>query len=356
MKFDEAPLLAIWETTQACDLACAHCRASARPGRAPAELTTEEGYRLLDRIRAFGNPILVLTGGDPLKRPDLFLLIRRSVELGLRTNVSPSATPLLTREIVRKFQSCGVARMAISVDGPDATSHDRFRSAPGTFTCAAEALEEARAIGLKTQVQTMLTRRNMHQLDEIAALVQGWQARMWSVFFLVATGRASAGDDLSGEEYEQVFEKLYRISKRASFEVKTTEAMHYRRFLARRAKLEPGAAERAAWRTAGVNDGRGFIFISHTGDINPSGFLPLCAGNVRRDSLADIYRHSPLFRALRDTDRLHGKCGVCEYRKICGGSRARAYALTGDFLAEDPRCIYQPGDVAECSAVGEITH
>src|SRR5947209_6845049 len=213
MRFDKAPLLVIWETTQACDLSCAHCRASARPERDAEELTTEEGYRLLDQVRAFGNPLIVFTGGDPLKRPDLFLLMRRSVALGLRTNVSPSATPLLTREVIREFKNCGVARMAISVDGPDALSHDSFRGVPGTFERAAEALEEARGIGLETQVQTTVTRRNMHRLDEIAALCEDWKTRMWSVFFLVVTGRALAGDDLTGEEYEQVFEKLYDISE-----------------------------------------------------------------------------------------------------------------------------------------------
>lgn len=346
MRFDEAPLLVIWETTQACDLSCAHCRASARPESDAEELTTEEGFRLLEAVRAFGNPLMVFTGGDPLKRPDLFSLIRRSVALGLRTNVSPSATPLLTREVIREFQKCGVARMAISVDGHDSRSHDSFRGVPGTFECAAEALAEAREIGLETQVQTTVTRRNMHRLPDIAALVENWKARMWSVFFLVVTGRALAADDLTAEEYEQVFEMLYLISKGASFDVKTTEAMHYRRFLARRVKQEPVAADpkRTVWRTAGVSDARGFVFISHTGEIFPSGFLPVSAGNVRRDSLMHVYRDSPLFRVLRDPDLRRGKCGWCEYRKLCGGSRARAFAVTGDFLAEDPRCAYTPAN------------
>jgi radical SAM protein len=351
MKFDEAPLLVIWEVTQACDLACVHCRASADPARDPSELTTEEGFQLLDEIRAFGNPLMVFTGGDPLKRPDLFSLIRRSVELGLRTNVSPSATPLLTREVIREFKRSGLARMAISVDGPDAASHDSFRGIPGTFDRAAKALEEAREIGLETQIQTTVTRRNIGRLDEIAALCEDWKARMWSVFFLVVTGRALENDDLTGEEYEQVFEKLHEISKHSSFDVKTTEAMHYRRFLARRAQSEHVATDpkRAVWRTAGVSDARGFVFVSHTGEIYPSGFLPVSAGNVRHDSLVDVYRNSSLFRILRDADGRHGKCGVCEYRKLCGGSRARAYALTGDYLAEDPRCVYQPCESASCT-------
>jgi radical SAM protein len=345
MNFDEAPLLVIWETTQACDLACAHCRASATPRRHSSELTTEEGYRLLDQIREFGNPLVVFTGGDPLKRPDLFLLLRRSVALGLRTNVSPSATPLLTREVIREFKNCGIARLAISLDGPDAVSHDSFRGVPGTFDRAMAALDEAFSVCLETQVQTTVTRHNMHGLDTIADLVEAVRARMWSVFFLVITGRALNSDDLTGEEYENVFEKLYEISRRMPFDVKTTEGMHYRRYLARRAKQEPGVIDpaRTVWRTAGVSDGRGFLFISHTGEIYPSGFLPISAGNVRHDSLVFVNRNSALFRELRDVDGRHGKCGLCEYRKLSGGSRPRAHALTGDYLAEDPRCIYQPG-------------
>jgi radical SAM protein with 4Fe4S-binding SPASM domain len=287
---------------------------------------------------------MVFTGGDPLKRPDIFALLRRSVALGLRTNISPSATPLLTPEIVHKFKDCGVARMAISLDGADAPTHDGFRGVPGTFTRAMSALEEARRVGLETQLQTTVTRRNMHQLDQIAGLAAEANVRMWSVFFLVVTGRALAEDDLKPEEYEQVFEKLYQISRTSSFDVKTTEAMHYRRFLARKmrdggASPEPG---KTVWRTAGVSDGRGFVFVSHTGEIYPSGFLPISAGNVRMDSLAHVYRNSPLFLELRDSGSRHGKCGFCEYRNLCGGSRARAFAMTGDYLAPDPSCEYQP--------------
>jgi radical SAM protein len=347
MKFDQSPLLVIWETTQACDLACVHCRACAKPGRHPLELTTEEGFRLLEQIREFGNPLMVFTGGDPLTRPDLFLLLRRGAELGLRTNVSPSATPLLTPKVVRDFQTYGISRMAISLDGPDAQSHDTFRGVAGTFDRAVAALEEAKRIKLDTQIMSTVTKRNMHRLDELANLVARMKGKMWSLFFLVVTGRALANDDLTGEEYEKVFEQLYKISKWAPFEIKTTEAMHYRRFLARRRQEEPpqpetGDSQRTVWRTAGVSDARGFVFVSHTGEVFPSGFLPLSVGNIRRTSLVDLYRNAPLFQMLRDDDGRHGKCGYCEYRKICGGSRARAYALTGDVLAEDPRCIYDP--------------
>jgi radical SAM protein len=347
MNFDQAPMLVIWEVTQACDLACVHCRASAQPERNPAELSTEQGYRLLDEIRSFGEPLMVFTGGDPLKRPDLYELIRYSVKIGLRTNVTPSATPLLTAEAIEGFQAAGIARMAISLDGPDAATHDEFRGIPGTFDRAMFALRHARDIGLDTQLQTTVSRRNMARLAEVAEIAKEVRTRMWSLFFLIVTGRAEESDDLLAPEYEQVFEFMYELSKTAPFGVKTTEAMHYRRYVAQRIKAEHGVTENqnakgVAWRTAGVSDGKGFVFVSHTGEIFPSGFLPVTGGNVLDDSLTDVYRNSDLFRALRDTSRREGKCGICEYQKICGGSRSRAYALTGDFLAEDPRCIYQP--------------
>lgn len=238
--------------------------------------------------------------------------------------------------------------MAISLDGPNAASHDGFRGVPGTYGRAVEALEDARLIGLETQLMTTVTHRNMRSLDQIAQIAAMVGVKMWSVFFLVVTGRALSGDDLLAEEYERVFENLYEISQWAPFDVKTTEAMHYRRYLARRNQQEPAPAaqaQRTVWRTAGVSDGRGFVFISHTGEIYPSGFLPVSAGNVRRDSLAEVYRNSSLFRSLRDPAGREGKCGACEYTKLCGGSRARAYAATGNYLAEDPRCVYQPSDV-----------
>jgi radical SAM protein len=358
-------MLVIWEVTQACDLACVHCRASALPGRHTDELTTLDGFRLLEQVRSFGSPMMVFTGGDPLKRPDLFDLISRSVELGLRTNVSPSATPLLTPEAIDEFKQRGVARMAISLDGADASSHDVFRGVPGTFDRAMLALRHAQRIGLETQIQTTVTRRNVAELPRIADLVAEVGGKMWSLFFLVVTGRALQGDELSGEEYEKVFEILYDIAKTSPFDVKTTEGMHYRRYVARREKQHGDSSDtgqntrKVMWRTAGVSDGKGFVFVSHRGDIYPSGFLPIKAGNILQDSLVDVYRDSSLFRILRDPNQRQGKCGCCEYRKLCGGSRSRAYASTGDYLAEDPRCTYQPagegldGCVAATAATGE---
>lgn len=347
-NFDQAPFLVIWEVTQACDLVCRHCRASAIPERHPAELTTAEGLSLLDEIRRFGQVLLVFTGGDPLKRPDLFDLLRYASSLGLRTTVTPSATPLLTAEAIEKFQQAGVARMAISLDGPDAPTHDGMRGVAGSFDRTLFALEQARRIGLETQINTTVTRWNRDRLAAIARLVERYGARLWSVFFLVPVGRASLEDDLTAEQYEQVFELLYELSKGAPFDIKTTEAQHYRRYVAQRRKQQPSlrpattGVHDSIGRQAGINDGKGFVFISHTGEIYPSGFLPLPAGNVRTHSLVEVYRHAPLFRTLRNPDLLEGKCGRCLFRNLCGGSRARAYALTGNYLASDPRCVYEP--------------
>ncbi len=349
MDFNQSPLLVIWEATQACDLSCVHCRASAQSARDPRELTLKEGMELLDEIRSFGEPLMVFTGGDPLKRPDLYELLKHSVKIGLRTNVTPSATPLLTLEAIDRFKDCGISRMAISLDGPDAASHDAFRRVPGTFDTAIRALRHARDIGLDTQLQTTVTRRNMNRLAEVAEIAAEVRTRMWSLFFLIVTGRALEADDLTGEEYEKVFSFMYDLSKVAPFDIKTTEAMHYRRYIARRIQHEPNIEavtndRKLMYRTAGVSDGRGFVFVSHTGEIFPSGFLPVSAGNVRTDRLTEVYRNSSLFRILRDPEAREGKCGRCEYTKICGGSRARAWALTGNYLAEDPRCTYQPAE------------
>lgn len=345
-SFNDAPFLVIWEVTQACDLACLHCRASATPDRDPRELETREGFALLDEIRGLGDPLMVFTGGDPLKRTDLFDLLRYSVGIGLRTTVTPSATPLLTAAAIDGFRDVGVARMAVSLDGPDAASHDGFRRVGGSFDRTVFALRHACGIGLETQINTTVTRHNMHRLDEIAALVDSEGARLWSVFFLVATGRANETQDPDAEEYERVFSFLYETSQRCAFDIKTTEAQHYRRYAAQRRKAEGGARQRESegviQRQAGINDGKGLVFISHTGDIYPSGFLPVEAGNVRHNLLRAVYREAPLFKVLRDPSNLQGKCGACEYRNLCGGSRSRAYALTGDCLAPDPRCVYVP--------------
>lgn len=353
-NFNARPFIAIWEVTQACDLACIHCRASAQPDRNPLELSTDEGKHLIDQIAALEVPVFVLTGGDPIKRPDLFELIRHARAVGVRVSLTPSATPLLTKEIVARLKEAGLARLAVSMDGASADTHDSFRGMTGSFARTLDAVRWANEIGLPVQINTTFSRRNIDEIDSIVALMETLKITLWSVFFLVPTGRGKLNDLLGAEEFESVFAKVYRLSKTASFDVKTTEAQHYRRFVLQQRTAERKAGndeaisehERAVDAIGraprGLNDGKGFVFISHIGEVFPSGFLPQSAGNIREQELASIYRDSPLFRNLRDTSKLEGKCGSCEFKEICGGSRARAYALTGNPHGEEPCCSYVP--------------
>jgi radical SAM protein len=353
IDFNERPFIAIWEVTQACDLACVHCRASAQPDRHPMELSTEEGKQLIDQISALKVPVFVLTGGDPLKRPDLFELIGHARTMGVRVSLTPSATPLLTREMVVRLKEAGLARLAVSMDGACAEMHDAFRGIAGSFARTLDAIHWANEIGLPVQINTTFSRRNITEIDAIVALMESLRITLWSVFFLVPTGRGKLNDLLNADEFEQVFATIYSLSKTASFDIKTTEAQHYRRYLLQRRIAERKSGIEAVVtqeRTVdaigraprGLNDGKGFVFISHTGEIFPSGFMPLSAGNIRQQELAEIYCKSSLFLNLRDTSKLEGKCGACEFKEICGGSRARAYALTGNPYAEEPCCSYIP--------------
>jgi radical SAM protein len=368
LNFDETPFLAIWEVTQSCDLACKHCRAAAQPMAHPDELTTAEGKALIDQIAAMHVPIFVFTGGDPLKRKDVFELLRSAADLGVMVALTPSATPLLTREAIFKLKEAGLVRLGISLDGSTPEIHDAFRGLPGAWARTIQAIEWANEAGIPIQVHSTISRHNAHDLDNLCALFEKLAIVMWNVFFLVPVGRGQLGDLLSGEEFEEVFGKIYELSHRVNFQIKTTEAMHYRRYLLQHnleerrmghghphgasggsAKgYEAGAptsdaqTRTASWATRRVNDGKGFLFVSHVGNVYPSGFLPIHAGNVKETPLQEIYRNAPIFKSLRDTSKLEGKCGACEYKEICGGSRARAYAVTGDPLAQEPCCIYQP--------------
>ena len=353
IDFNERPFIAIWEVTQACDLACVHCRASAQPDRHPMELSTAEGKRLIDQIAALKVPVFVLTGGDPIKRPDLFELIGHAHSAGVRVSLTPSATPLLIRDIVVRLKEAGLARLAVSMDGASTETHDAFRGMSGSFARTLDAVRWANEIGLPVQINTTFSRRNIAEIDAIVALMESLNITLWSVFFLVPTGRGKLDDLLNANEFEQVFTKIYGLSKTASFDIKTTEAQHYRRFILqqrvaeRRAGVEmlatqEKAADDIGRAPRGLNDGKGFVFISHTGEVFPSGFLPMSAGNIRQQELSGLYRESALFRSLRDISNLEGKCGQCEFKEICGGSRARAYALTGNPNAEEPCCSYIP--------------
>ena len=343
--FDEAPFIVFWETTQACDLACVHCRADARPTRDPDELGFDEGVRLLDEVRAMGCPLVVLTGGDPAKRPDLVDLVRHGVDIGLRVALTPSATPLVTRALLARLAAAGLTRLAVSLDGASAASHDGFRGVAGSFARTLEILRDARDVGLTTQVNTTVTDLNVDELEAVADRLRGLSITLWGVFFLVPTGRGERLRVLDPATAESVLERLVAIASTAPFDVKTTAAPHFRRVLLQhqvKRREIVGIDDGIGRAPRGVNDGQGIVFVSHRGEIYPSGFLPVPCGSWRRDGLTAVYRDHPTFRALRDADALGGKCGACEFRHVCGGSRARAYATTGDIFAEDPACAYVP--------------
>jgi radical SAM protein with 4Fe4S-binding SPASM domain len=338
--FSDRPFIVIWEVTRACSLACRHCRAEANLSRHPLELTIDEARRFLDQVQRCGPKLFVLTGGDPIRRHNLEQLIGDATERGLRVSLSPSATPEFARVDLSRFREAGVERISLSLDGARRETHDRFRGVAGTWNWTMEAIANAALAGIPVQINTTFTRQNLAEFDEFVALLDEIQPALWSVFQLVPTGRGRVEDLLTAEQMEDLFERLARLSLHAPYDIKTTEGQHYRRVvLQQRAR---GAKPSGLRAPPGLNDGKGFVFVSHIGNIQPSGFLPMTAGNVRTDELLEVYRNSPIFRALRDPELLKGKCGRCEFKTICGGSRARAYAMTGDFLEEEPLCLYQP--------------
>jgi AdoMet-dependent heme synthase len=363
----QRPFIVIWEVTRACDLACIHCRAEAIPARNPLELSTAEGKALIDQVSAFGPPppLFVITGGDPMKRPDLAELIAHAAERHLKAALSPSATPLLTPAAIANLKAAGLAAISLSVDGAGAQVHDAFRGIEGVFEGTMAAWAAARELGLKVQINTTVTRQNLADLPLIARMVRDRGAFNWGIFLLVPVGRGSGLEPISAAECEDVMHFLYDVG--TVIPLKTTEGHHYKRVVLERTILEraglppglvlPLGATYRALRQAldwpanssvrrapmDINAGRGFVFISHVGSVHPSGFLPLGAGNIRQQSLATIYRESPLFSALRDPQSLGGRCGRCEFARVCGGSRSRAYAFAEDPCGEDPLCAYQPG-------------
>jgi AdoMet-dependent heme synthase len=339
---NRTPLVVIWETTRACDLACYHCRACAQPQRNPLELSTKEAKKLIDEIAELNPPIFIFTGGDPLKRPDIFELVHYAAMKHMHPAMTPSATPLMTRDSLLELKRAGLHRMALSLDGPTAELHDRFRGVTGSFEQTLQALGWCGAIGLPVQINTAVSKRNIGELENILAVIRNFKVVMWSLFFMVPTGRAELSDLPSAEEFEEAFGRLLEMSRKVPFKIKTTEAPHYRRYTLQHRLKSAGLEVGGVPGILPINEARGFVFISHTGEVQPSGFLPLSAGNVLYQDLAEIYRDSQLFCELRNTDNLHGKCRLCEFRDLCGGSRARAYAVTRDMFAPDPCCAYQP--------------
>ena len=372
MDFNQRPFTVVWETTRACDLACVHCRAEANSQRSAGELTFDEAQTLIQGIKAFGAPypLFILTGGDPAKRSDIFDIIAYAHGEGLRVAMTPSATPLITRDAVRRFAAAGLVRLALSLDGKDPLTHDSFRRVAGSFDRTLQILDWCREFGLETQVHTTVTRHVLDELPAIAETIGERGIKLWALFLLIAVGRAARPEvrrlNLSARQFESLFHWLYDLDKSASFDVTPREGYHYRRVLLQRRAAEAGItvenllrevekkhstpadvrtspkATRVLRAPLGVNDGKGIAFISHRGDVQPSGFLNLVGGNIRREPLTSIYRNSPVFLRLRDSSLIKGKCGVCEFKNICGGSRSRAYAITGNPMHSDPFCAYQP--------------
>jgi radical SAM protein len=347
--FRESPFIAIWETTRACALACVHCRAEAMPRRDPRELTTEEGMALMDRVVAFADPppLFVLTGGDPLRRPDIETLVAYGSRRGLTVSMTPSGTAAVTEARLRGLKDAGLARLAVSLDGATDAAHDAFRGVRGSHRSTMRIIDSARRVGLPLQINTTVCRRTVADLPALARSMEELGVALWALFFLIPVGRAHADQALAADEIEAVLEWAADLAARAPFGVKTTEAPQYHRVLAQRgglARPRPCASRADLIGRAGraVTDGNGIVFVDHVGNICPSGFLPITAGNVRTDDLVAVYREAPLFRDLRDPALLGGRCGDCQYRSRCGGSRARAWAATGDALAEDPGCAWKP--------------
>jgi AdoMet-dependent heme synthase len=349
-ELERRPLVAIWEVTRACDLRCLHCRADAMARRDPRELSPEEALDLVDQLCDLAPGVLVLTGGDPLKRPDLFAVIERATRHGLDVAIAPSVTPLLTAAAVHRLRDAGVRRIALSLDGPDASVHDVLRGTPGSFGATLAAIAAVRAAGLPLQINSSLTMRTLAAFAATAETVARLRPALWSVFFVVPVGRAVREPPLDAASCERMFHDLYDWSARTGLAVKTTAAPAYRRVVLQRDAAAARTGQRRRPRPLAVNDGKGFVFVSHRGDVYPSGFLPVQVGSIRRDPLAEIYRRSPVLQALRTANLLEGKCGACPFRAVCGGSRARAYAVTGSLFAADPACVYEPPGWAAAAA------
>ncbi|MHB8188640.1 MAG: TIGR04053 family radical SAM/SPASM domain-containing protein [Dermatophilaceae bacterium] len=373
LNFDRRPMLVFWEVTRACQLACKHCRASATAEALPGELTTSEGFDLIDQVAGFGRPypILVLTGGDCLLRPDLFDLVAHAKGLGVPVALSPSVTPSLTPAMIDRMVTSGINAVSISLDGALPATHDGVRGIEGHFEDTIKAITALSAAGLTVQVNTTVMRANLDELADVADLISRAGAHIWEVFFLVQVGRGVATDAITPAEHEDVCHFLYDASQHG-FIVRTVEAPFFRRVVAARQEGEPvptsdlyqamsgrletlmgPATARPRAQTASTRDGKGILFVAYDGEVNPAGFLPLPLGNVRDEPIAAIYRDEPLLRRIRAAE-FTGRCGVCEYADLCGGSRARAYAASGDPLGEDPACPYVPFGWSEPEADGAV--
>jgi len=351
--YSRNPMNVYWEMTQACGLACTHCRAEAIATPDPRELNHEESRELLRQIAGFGSPLphLILTGGDPLRRSDLYELIDEAKSLGLTVSITPSATEDLTFDVFARLKAHGIDSVGLSLDGATAARHEAVRGVEGCFGWTMQALESAAKVSLPVQVNTLVARETVGDLPAVYELLKTKSIMRWSLFFLIAVGRGATLQPISPEEGEDVMEWIFERAQISPFIVATTEAPSYRRVALqhmRKAGWNAAQIEKnPVYRGFGIRDGNGIMFVSNQGDVYPAGFLPLTVGNVRQEKVVDIYRHAPIFRALHTPTMFKGKCGNCEYTTLCGGSRARAFAATGDPLASDPFCPYEPKKFAE---------
>mgnify|MGYP001251073077 CR=1 FL=1 len=358
------PHIVAWESTVACNLACVHCRASAQTSPEPDELTTAEVFDLIDQLAEFSRPIFVISGGEPLMRPDIYDIAAYGTQRGLRVAVSPNGT-LLTSEAVAKLQKAGVQRISVSIDGSTSARHDAIRGVPGAFESAMAGLTRCREAGLGFQLNTTVMRQTRDGLSAVRDLAVQIGAEAWHVFMLVPTGRGKIDDEVSPQEYEEILQEIYAMTKTSPIPIRVTCGPHFMRIVAQHRREDrdqpnlvrprqgpglgkgngrghPGNLDRT---TRGCLAGDGYCFISYRGDITPCGYFPVVAGNIRQQPFRDIYLDSALFRSLRRLEDYGGKCGACEFLRVCGGCRARAYSLTGDYLAEEPYCTYQPRKV-----------
>lgn len=372
----QGPHIVAWESTVACNLACVHCRASAQTTPNPDELTTQEVYHLIDQLAEYSQPIFVISGGEPLMRPDIYDIAAYGTRRGLRVAVSPNGT-LLTPQAVSALLAAGVKRISVSIDGSTAARHDAIRGVPGAFDAAMEGLARCREAELGFQLNTTVMRQTRDDLAAVRDLAVRIGAEAWHVFMLVPTGRGKIDDEVSPQEYEAILEEIYAMTTASPIPIRVTCGPHFQRIVAQHRRQErgqpnlvrpgntghghpggngrgadlnqqhPGSLDRT---TRGCLAGDGYCFISYCGNVTPCGYFPVIAGNVRQQPFREIYEDSHLFQSLRNLDGYGGKCGVCEFLRVCGGCRARAYSLTGDYLAEEPYCVYQPQKRAKAEA------
>jgi AdoMet-dependent heme synthase len=359
MDFSERPILVFWETTRACPLACVHCRASAITKPLPGELTKEEGLNLIDQVASFGKPYptVVLTGGDPLMRSDLFDLAAHANRVGVQFAISPAVTELLADKTLERIRDVGASSISISLDGACAETHDSIRRVEGTFDRTVDRIKAGTELGMNVQVNTAIMKSNFGELPQVFYLIRNLGVKIWELFFLVKVGRGSAIDDLTPEEYESVCNLLFDASH-YGMTIRCVEAPFIRRVASERSgkgdywqhetyhelrrdfvRLNGGPTARSSLRPRGTLDGDGVVFVGHDGAIYPGGFLPVRVGDVKDDGLARTYRENDLLRSIRGRE-LNGPCSACEFRDVCGGSRARSYAHHGDPLGSDPACAF----------------